>query len=290
LSFIIALKLYPFAAKFLITYFSIPIGFANAIGFLVLAFVIEVALGMLLRRIIKRIPKIKNPNRAVFFFRSADHYLGLIPGLISAIIVLTFLLSVILSLPTSPPIKNLVTQSKIGAQLIANASVFESNLNAVFGGAISETLNFLTVKPQGDEKVVLNFRMLDGTVDEIAEREMLALVNQERVKAGLKEVAFDAGLRDVGRAHSKDMFERGYFSHFTPEGKSPFDRMDEAGLEYSFAGENLALAPSTQLAMQGLMNSKGHRENILNPNFTKLGIGVIDGGAYGKMYSQEFSN
>jgi len=42
--------------------------------------------------------------------------------------------------------------------------------------------------------------------------------------------------------------------------------------------------------MQGLMNSPGHRANILNPNFHKIGIGVIDGGIYGKMYTQEFTN
>jgi uncharacterized protein YkwD len=86
------------------------------------------------------------------------------------------------------------------------------------------------------------------------------------------------------------MFTRGYFSHYTPGGVSPFDRMADAGVTYVYAGENLALAPSTDLAMQGLMNSPGHRANILNPNFNKIGIGVIDGGIYGKMYSQEFTN
>ena len=66
--------------------------------------------------------------------------------------------------------------------------------------------------------------------------------------------------------------------------------MNKANIEFTYAGENLALAPSTPLAMQGLMNSPGHRANILNPNFKKIGIGVIDGGIYGKMYSQEFTD
>ncbi|MBA3723897.1 MAG: hypothetical protein H0W89_03300 [Candidatus Levybacteria bacterium] len=119
---------------------------------------------------------------------------------------------------------------------------------------------------------------------------MFRLVNTERAKAGLNLVSFDNSLRDVAREHSDDMFSRGYFSHQSLEGLSPFDRMEDAGIDFAYAGENLALAPSTPLAMQGLMNSRGHRDNILSPNFNKIGIGVIDGGIYGKMYSQEFSN
>ena len=111
-----------------------------------------------------------------------------------------------------------------------------------------------------------------------------------RVRQGLPPVSFDDKLRDVARAHSKDMFKRGYFSHYTLEGLSPFDRMEDAQITYQYAGENLALAPTTPFAMQGLMNSPGHRANILNPNFNKVGIGVIDGGIFGKMYSQEFSD
>jgi uncharacterized protein YkwD len=100
----------------------------------------------------------------------------------------------------------------------------------------------------------------------------------------------DMQLRKLARSHSLDMFQRGYFSHYTPDGLSPFDRMNAANIEYTYAGENLALAPSTDLAMQGLMNSPGHRANILNPNFNKIGIGAIDGGIYGIMFSQEFTN
>ena len=148
----------------------------------------------------------------------------------------------------------------------------------------------MTVKPESNELVNLRFTVQNGTIDEEAEQEMFRLVNTERTKAGLELLAFDNQLRDVARNHSTDMFKRGYFSHYTPDGVSPFDRMNNEDIEYIYAGENLALAPSTQLAMQGLMNSPGHRANILNPNFKKIGVGVIDGGIYGKMYSQEFTN
>lgn len=290
LSFIIALKFYPFVAKFLSSSFSVPIGFANAIGFLSLAFLCEVIIGILFRRLMRFLPKLHPEHVASRIFKKVDHLLGLIPGFVSAFIVLSFLLTVIVSLPSSPLIKNLVNDSRLGAKLVANTSFFERKLNDIFGGALSDTLNFITVKPESDETLNLHFSVEQGTVDPQAEQEMLRLVNIEREKAGLAPVVFDDPLRDVARAHSQDMFKRGYFSHYAPEGTSPFDRMADAGIEFLYAGENLALAPSTPLAMQGLMNSPGHRANILNPNFKKLGIGVIDGGIYGKMYSQEFTD
>jgi uncharacterized protein YkwD len=86
------------------------------------------------------------------------------------------------------------------------------------------------------------------------------------------------------------MLQGGFFSHYDKEGRSPFDRMDDARIAYLSAGENLALAPNTDLAMQGLMNSPGHRANILSKNFGHVGIGVMDGGIYGKMFVQEFTN
>jgi len=95
-------------------------------------------------------------------------------------------------------------------------------------------------------------------------------------------------LQPVGRAHAADMLKRGYFSHYTPEGLSPFDRMEQAGITYLYAGENLAFSPNVTLAMQGLMNSPGHRENILSEHFGRVGIGVLDAGVYGEMFVQEF--
>jgi uncharacterized protein YkwD len=101
---------------------------------------------------------------------------------------------------------------------------------------------------------------------------------------------YDPQLTAVARNHSEDMLARGYFSHYTPEGKDPFDRMRAAGVKFSVAGENLALAQTLPIAHTGLMNSPGHRENILRANFGRLGIGIIDGGVHGLMISQEFRN
>jgi uncharacterized protein YkwD len=119
---------------------------------------------------------------------------------------------------------------------------------------------------------------------------MLNLVNEERAKAGLAPLASDPELSEVARQHSLDMFRKGYFSHYTLDGKSPFDRMKAANVKFTAAGENLALAPTLSIAHNGLMNSPGHRANILRPQFGRVGIGILDGGAQGLMISQEFRN
>lgn len=290
LSFIIALRLYSYLAKFFIDFFSMPIGFANAIGFFILALFAEVLLSIVFRKILNRIPSLVPTTNVYRIFKSVDRLLGILPGAFSAFIVLSFIFSVIVSVPSSPVVKKQIEGSKIASRLVSNTSFFEKSLDKVFGGALNDTLNFKTIEPHSDQLVNLHFQVADGKPDSEAEQEMFRSVNTERVRAGLQPLAFDDDLRNVARAHSQDMLKRGYFSHFTPEGISPFDRMEKYGIEYQSAGENLALAPSTELAMQGLMNSPGHRKNILSPNFGRIGIGVIDGGIYGKMYSQEFTN
>ena len=79
-----------------------------------------------------------------------------------------------------------------------------------------------------------------------------------------------------------------FFGHDNPDGKDPFDRMKAANVRFMAAGENLALAQTVEIAHTNLMNSPGHRANILKPQFGRLGIGILDGGFYGLMISQEF--
>ncbi len=205
---------------------------------------------------------------------------------------MTFLFSVVIALPSSPALRDLVTNSTIGSHLIANTAFLEGKINQVFGGALKETLTYLTIEPSSNESVDLKFKVANPVVDESAEQGMLRLVNLERMDRGLKPLEFDESLRDLARDYSADMFRRGYFSHYTPDNPSlsPFDRMENAGIIFLSAGENLALAPTTTYAMQGLMNSPGHKANILSEDFGKIGIGVMDGGIYGKMFTQEFTN
>jgi uncharacterized protein YkwD len=146
------------------------------------------------------------------------------------------------------------------------------------------------VKPKDNEKIDLQFKQTDVSVDTAGEQDMLSRVNEERVKNNLKPLAMNTQLKELARTHARDMFAKGYFAHENLEGKSPFDRMEAVNIVYEYAGENLALAPNTDMAHAGLMNSPGHRANILDLRFGKVGIGCIDGGPYGKMYVQEFTN
>lgn len=280
-SFVIGLRFYRFFAEILVDNFSITQGFSDAIGFFIATFLTEIIIGILIRKYFTLRPSTSNRFNKI---------LGILPGILSGTVLISFILILVIALSVSTPIKHSISSSKIGNLLLSNAQGLEKELNLVFGGAITETINFLTVNPKGNEIVSLNFKTKDFKPDPAAEGYMFSLINKERVSRGLKEVVFDDQLRDVGRNHCKDMFERGYFSHYALEGTSSFDRMDEAKIVYNAAGENLALTPNTDLAMQGLMNSPGHKANILSSDFGRVGVGVVDGGIYGEMFCQEFTD
>ncbi|HEY2972853.1 MAG TPA: CAP domain-containing protein, partial [Pyrinomonadaceae bacterium] len=181
-------------------------------------------------------------------------------------------------------------ESPLVNRLAIYAERFEAALHPVFAEAVAETLNFLTIQPESNERISLPYKVADPRPRPDLEARMLEFVNQERVAAGLKPLAPDPELTEVARRHSADMFARGYFAHDTPEGRDPFDRMRGANVRFVTAGENLALAPTVQVAHRGLMNSPGHRANILYPQFGRVGIGIMDGGIRGLMISQEFRN
>lgn len=280
-SLIFALRFYYIAAGLLLSQFNLPRGIANALGFFIMAFLGEVILFGISLLIFKFVD-------SKILDSKINKYLSFIPAFASAIVLLAFFLTAVVVLPVRPNIKQAVTSSKIGGYLTDQTMGLERSINSVFGGAIQEALAFMTVKPQSDETVSLNFTTTEFTPDHESEREMLRLLNLERQKVGLPVLAPDEPMRQVGRDHCADMFERGYFSHYTPEGLSPFDRMEDAGITYLAAGENLAYAPNVQIAHQGLMDSPGHRANILSDKYGRVGIGVLDAGIYGKMFCQQF--
>lgn len=121
------------------------------------------------------------------------------------------------------------------------------------------------------------------------ERLMLSLVNKERAEAGLKPLAADLPMSDVAELKSEDMAQNHYFSHQSPTYGSPFDMLDRFDIRYRTAGENIACNRDTEAAHAALMASTGHRENILNPRYTRIGIGIVSGGPCGKMFTQLFA-
>jgi uncharacterized protein YkwD len=289
LAFIFGLSFYLYFGNFLTKFLFIPQGFAKAIGFFIVAFLTEIIVSLFFRYFIERSPVFKSFSKASMT-KLFSNFLGIVPGVFSALLLIAFVLTMIMTLPVSSYLKRTVTSSKIGNKLVTNTQGLGKNINNVFGGAVNEGIAFFTIEPQSNETVNLNFKTDKTSIDSKAEQEMFVMVNNEREKEGKSKLIFDNDLRDVARAHCQDMFERGYFSHNTPEGYTPFDRMADANITFVSAGENLALAPNVDLAMDGLMKSPGHKENILSTDFGTIGVGVIDGGIYGQMYCQEFTD
>ncbi len=129
----------------------------------------------------------------------------------------------------------------------------------------------------------------DSTVtDEVSafEAEVVELTNAERAKQGLAPLTLDVELSKVARIKSEDMQANNYFSHTSPTYGSPFDMMKQFGITYSSAGENIAQGQQTpEEVVSAWMNSQGHRENIMNADFTHIGIGhTADGNYWTQMF------
>ncbi|MCC5912430.1 MAG: SCP-like extracellular protein [Clostridiaceae bacterium] len=120
------------------------------------------------------------------------------------------------------------------------------------------------------------------------EQQMVDLVNGAREENGLPPLRVDLEVTRVARIKSQDMEDNNYFSHYSPVYGSPFEMMDSFGINYIHAGENLAGNSSVEAAHQALMNSSGHRKNILSPDFTHIGVGIRPSNRYGMLFTQMF--
>lgn len=113
------------------------------------------------------------------------------------------------------------------------------------------------------------------------EREVVRLVNEQRMQNGLKPLQENWELSRVARYKSQDMVDNRYFSHTSPTYGSPFQMIKDFGLSFRTAGENIAYGQRTpQAVVNAWMNSSGHRANILNPSYTQIGVGYVEKGHY----------
>lgn len=213
---------------------------------------------------------------------------GIVPGIINGLIWAALLATFFLLTPLTRVSKE-TRDSSLSEGLITKVSWLESKLSPIFSEALNRTVRKSTLEEK-DGTVKLPFIVSRPTTRPDLEAEMLVLVNQERKKMGLRLLEADPEITVTARKHSGDMLLRGYFSHYTPEGVDPFGRMRKDKIRFFTAGENLALAQTLQIAHKELMESPGHRANILNPVFGRLGIGILDGGIYGLMITQNFRN
>lgn len=137
---------------------------------------------------------------------------------------------------------------------------------------------------------VLPYRIAAAPASAPMETTMMALLNQSRLAAGLQPLRANVTLRTVARTHGAEMFAYGYLSHQSRDGRLPLDRVEGAGLSPWHVGENLAYAQSIDKAHRLLMNSPGHRANILSPVYRWIGIAVMDGGRDGVIVVEDFTD
>lgn len=156
----------------------------------------------------------------------------------------------------------IATKHQIGLSEIKSANPQIKNYDLIYPGQI------------------INLPSRDTTADEY-EREVVRLVNKERTQRGLTPLTYDWQLSRVARYKSQDMSDKGYFSHNSPTYGTPFEMMKSFGISYRSAGENIARGQKTpEQVVKAWMGSQGHRANILNKSFTKIGVGYETKGNY----------
>ncbi len=279
-SFVLAYSFYGYTAIALKKLVNLTV-WLLPLSFILTLIVGRLLLGLITHYIIRSLPEKSNHN-------FLNKFLGIVPGAINGWIAAIIISALLLALPLKNNINTETRESKWATTLAMQSEWANKKLAPVFDEAVRHTMNSLMVTPGSNKNVPLGFTYEKAEIRPFLEIKMLEMVNKERAKAGLPALKADPEMTRVARAHSRDMFVQGYFAHDSPDGKTPFDRMRASGVQFSFAGENLALAQTLEIAHTNLMNSPGHRANILHPSFGRLGIGILDGGFYGLMISQEF--
>lgn len=149
---------------------------------------------------------------------------------------------------------------------------------------IDRTLTYLKSRKVPSDPVVKEPQLEQIVID------ILNLTNAERQKAGLSNLKIHNEVQTLAMLKAKDLHVNHYFDHISPVYGSPFEMMENAGLAYKTAGENIAAGyPTAEAVVNGWMNSPGHRANILNANYTHIGIGYYKANSgYGTYYVQMF--
>jgi len=296
ISFILALMIafftYGYSAFFLVENFGIDKSYANVLGFFANIFIVKVVIFLVVYKVLSGIT---SPITNSSLNRLAGSLVLFVYGLV--VIFLIFSITLSFSLPEF--MNKQILTSTTGEIVNNDPLKLNDKFKNIFGDVLKTTIekfDFLTVenslknKDEEAENIELPFKIFDFRIDEQMEMDMLEMVNYERNLSGLDILIIDEKACEVAREYGKNMFENGYFSHTDLNGNDHSYRMKEGGVEFMMSGENLALSQDLESAHEGLMNSTGHRKNILHPFFHRVGIGVIDGGEYGIIFVQNFAD
>jgi uncharacterized protein YkwD len=218
-----------------------------------------------------------------------------LPALGVAAMVAVLALSVAVVVPVGG-VRPAVTGSILGSQIVGHAGFVADPVSRLLVPPTTNVKPILESDPPSNpgEDAFLKLQFpadLTTQPDPAGEDRMLLRVNQARAQVGLSPLRADTLLQQAAREHSADMYKRHYFSHRTPDGKTPYDRLHDLRFHYVTAGENLAFAADVDQAFDSLMQSPDHRANILNPDFRCVGIGAYKGlNGYEEMFTQDFAD
>jgi len=282
----VATRAYPVLSALVSSGIGIPRGYGNLIGFLA----VLLPLLFLFNFLSSRLYPIAFRLLKNLHLSNVNRLAGIVPNTISGLIWLALVLGILSWFPVSFYVQDLIAESRIGGPMVRATTIIEPQVEKIAGKAIEDTIGFLTTRGT-DEDWKLNIPPnAKSSFDPAAEVYMLSLINEERGLRALKPLMPDYRLTEVARKHSVDMVEHNFFSHKSPTAGYLDDRLAAAGVFYLIAGENLAYAQDIELAHNSLMESQGHRENILRQYYGKAGIGIVNAGRFGYVCTQVFTN
>ncbi len=282
-SLILCFLTYPYVSVF----FKDVMHFSNAwilpVSFICTIILIRLFFTYVVDRILHLIPD-------EYYLTAINKWAGILPGFVKGWIYALIITAALVLLPLGIDIKTTTQESLLTQKLVKQLEKIQAGFTPFLTGLGKNSISNVAIEPGSGEFVKLGFTVERAKRRPDLEAAMLVLINRERAKRHLIPLKADPEIAEVALLHSQDMFKRGYFSHFSPERKDPFDRLHALNVEFITAGENLALAPTLTVAHAGLMKSPGHRANILNTAFGRVGIGILDGGLHGLMITQNFRN
>ncbi|HSX58131.1 MAG TPA: CvpA family protein [Candidatus Saccharimonadales bacterium] len=278
-----AIVFYPYLS-FLLQKLYFPENLANTLSFLAIWIITDVFVIFVYRDIYKEIPMSLHLSKL-------NRYWGALPAFISGLAIVAFVATFLVVLPINNTVRATITQSQSLGKITALTSSLSKPLESAFAKSVRDSLVLLTSQKEGSSKyIVLNFPNLKLSEDSSGADQLFVLVNQERRTRGLKEVKEDETLKKIAKSHALDMFQKGYFGHYDPEGHDPLYWVKKTPLQYKSLAENISYAPDISTAHEGLMKSTEHRAAILSTKFSRVGIAVIDSGNYGKISVQFFAD
>ncbi len=258
---------------------------ANVLSFALIAVAVQFVVSFL---ILTPLSPLIYSARLMPVSRQLDTALGIIPGAIKGLVSAMAVVLVLVLLPFGHGLDPTISRSALAQHLLSGANQIASDAEGRAGVDLSDFM--IVTEPSSDEGMRLPFSVSSGLHESTDdEAQMLEMVNAARSEHGLSPLKADPQLQSLAVAHSQEMLELGYFAHNSPLSGSPSDRFDAAGVSYSIAGENIAYAPTVDVAQRGLMRSPGHRDNILSDQFARIGIGVVTTPFGTRMITQEFA-